>query len=150
MSSLKINRKHIAFTVFMVFTASACLCAEEDTQHACASVRDDGDRLACYDDAFGKPASAKSPDQFGLPPEKPSPSAPAEPTTITAAVTKLDRLRDGKFVVTLDNGQVWSQSEINSQADVRVGDSVTVRRGALKSYLLVTKAGIATRVKRIK
>ena len=151
MSSLKIDRKHFPIAVVIaLFTASAGLCAEEGAQHPCASVRDDGDRLACYDAAFGKPATAKSPDQFGLPTEKPSPSTPAEPATITAAVTKLDRLHDGKFVVTLDNSQVWSQSEINSQADVRVGDSITVRRGALKSYLLVTKAGIATRVKRVK
>ena len=53
-------------------------------------------------------------------------------------------------MVTLDNAQVWAQSEINSQADVEIGDSVTVRRGALGSYLLVTKAGIGTRVKRVK
>ena len=150
MTSFEINRKRIPVAVFVVFAACACPGAEKEPQHPCASVRDDSDRLACYDDAFGKPVKAKSPDQFGLPPEKPSPSTPAEPVTITAAVTKLDRLHDGKFVVTLDNSQVWSQSEINSQADVRVGDSVTVRRGALRSYLLVTKAGIATRVKRIR
>jgi hypothetical protein len=52
--------------------------------------------------------------------------------------------------VTLDNAQVWAQSEFNSQADVEIGDSVTVRRAAFGSYLLVTKAGIGTRVKRVK
>jgi hypothetical protein len=130
------------------FTASASVCAEDVTRHPCAEVRDSADRLACYDKAFGKPAQA--PDaQFGLPPKQPSPEA-AEPDTVTAAVTAIRLLHDGKFVVTLDNAQVWSQSEINSQADVRVGDSVTVRRGALRSYLLVTKGGIATRVKRVK
>lgn len=36
---------------------------------------------------------------------------------------------DGKFVVTLDNSQVWSRSEISSQAFIEVGDTVTVRRG---------------------
>ena len=46
--------------------------------------------------------------------------------------------------------QVWAQAEFNSQADVEIGDSVTVRRGALGSYLLVTKAKIGTRVKRVK
>jgi len=45
---------------------------------------------------------------------------------------------------------VWSQSEFNSQADVDIGDTITVRRGALGSYLLVTKAGIGTRVRRVK
>jgi hypothetical protein len=45
---------------------------------------------------------------------------------------------------------VWSQTEFNSQADVQVGDAITVRRGALGSYLLVTKAGVGTRVRRVK
>lgn len=135
--------------VIALFTATANLCAEEGARHPCAQVHDDGDRLACYDNAFGKPANAKPDEQFGLPPKQPSPATSA-PETVTASVTAIRLLHDGKFVVTLDNAQVWSQSEINSQADVRVGDSVTVRRGALKSYLLVTKAGIATRVKRVK
>ena len=66
------------------------------------------------------------------------------------SIKSLDWRRDGKFVVTLDNTQVWAQSEFNSQADVQVGDAITVRRGALGSYLLVTKAGLGTRVMRVK
>jgi hypothetical protein len=77
-------------------------------------------------------------------------TASVAPDSVTAAIKSLDRRRDGKFVVTLDNTQVWAQSEFNSQADVQVGDAITVRRGALGSYLLVTKAGIGTRVKRVK
>jgi hypothetical protein len=146
-----LHRKIVSVAVVAAsFTASANLRAEEGTGHPCAQVRDDGDRLACYDKAFGKPATAAPPERFGLPPKEPSPAQAAAPDSVTAAVTALDRLRDGKFVVTLDNAQVWSQSEINSQAIVQVGDTVTVRRGAFSSYLLVTKAGIATRVKRVK
>lgn len=146
-----LHRKIVSIAVIATsFAASANLCAEEDTRHPCAQVRDDHDRLACYDKAFGKSATATPPERFGLPPKEPSPEQTAAPNSVTAAVTALDRLRDGKFVVTLDNAQVWSQSEINSQADVKVGDTVTVRRGAFSSYLLVTKAGIATRVKRVK
>ena len=78
------------------------------------------------------------------------PAGSTTPSSVTATITSLDRRRDGKFVVTLDNTQVWSQSEFNSQADVDIGDTITVRRGALGSYLLVTKAGIGTRVRRVK
>jgi hypothetical protein len=139
-----------ACCVAIILAASAAVQAAEPAQHPCAQVRDDTDRLACYDSAFGKPAKpAPAAEQFGRP-AKPAPAAAAAPASVTAAVTALDRLRDGKFVVTLDNSQVWSQSEINSQALVAIGDTVTVRRAALGSYLLVTKAGIATRVKRVR
>jgi hypothetical protein len=152
--------KKIAMSVTL-FVTSGILFAADDVQHPCAHVRNDTDRLACYDQAFGKPpasAAATSPasnEQFGFTEKEMArntgqSAAPAAPDSVTAAIKSLDRRRDGKFVVTLDNTQVWAQSEFNSQADVQVGDAVTVRRGALGSYLLVTKAGIGTRVKRVK
>ncbi len=151
--------KTIAMSVTLIVT-SGILFAAEDAQHPCAHVRNDTDRLACYDQAFGKPAASADPtapapkEQFGFTEKEMArntgQSATAAPDSVTAAIKSLDRRHDGKFVVTLDNAQVWAQSEINSQADVEIGDSVTVRRGALGSYLLVTKAGIGTRVKRVK
>jgi hypothetical protein len=144
-----------------LIVTSGMLFAADEVQHPCAQLRNDTERLACYDQAFGKPpasAAATSPapnEQFGFTEKEmarnsgPS-AAPAAPDSVTAAIKSLDRRRDGKFVVTLDNTQVWAQSEFNSQADVQVGDAITVRRGALGSYLLVTKAGIGTRVKRVK
>ena len=144
-----------------LIVTSGILFAADEAQHPCAHVRNDTDRLACYDQAFGKPAAsaaASSPapkEQFGFTEKEMArntgqSAAPAAPDSVTAAIKSLDRRRDGKFVVTLDNAQVWAQSEINSQADVQAGDAITVRRGALGSYLLVTKAGIGTRVKRVK
>ena len=152
--------KTIAMSVTLIVT-SGMLFAADEVQHQCAHVRNDTDRLACYDQAFGKPpasAAATSPapsEQFGFTEKEVArntgqSAAPAAPDSVTAAIKSLDRRRDGKFVVTLDNTQVWAQSEFNSQADVQVGDAITVRRGALGSYLLVTKAGIGTRVKRVK
>ena len=151
--------KTIAMSVTLIVT-SGMLFAADEVQHQCAHVRNDTDRLACYDQAFGKPpaAAATSPvpnEQFGFTEKEMArntgqSAAPAAPDSVTAAIKSLDRRLDGKFVVTLDNTQVWAQSEFNSQADVQVGDAITVRRGALGSYLLVTKAGIGTRVKRVK
>ena len=152
--------KTIAMTVTLIVT-SGILFAADDARHPCVHVRNDTDRLACYDQAFGKPpasAAATSPapsEQFGFTEKEVArntgqSTASIAPDSVKAAIKSLDRRRDGKFVVTLDNTQVWAQSEFNSQADVQVGDAITVRRGALGSYLLVTKAGIGTRVKRVK
>jgi hypothetical protein len=141
-----------------LFGIAGTVFAADTTTHPCASVRDDTERLTCYDRAFGKPVepvAAVPKAQFGFTEREVArntgqSAGSATPSSVTATITSLDRRRDGKFVVTLDNTQVWSQSEFNSQADVDIGDTITVRRGALGSYLLVTKAGIGTRVRRVK
>ena len=49
--------KTIAMGVTLIVT-SGILFAAEDALHPCAHVRNDTDRLACYDQAFGKPAAS--------------------------------------------------------------------------------------------
>ena len=65
-------------------------------------------------------------------------------------MTAIELRDDGKFVATLANGQMWAQTELNSRIEVRVGDTVRIRRGALGSYLLSNDAGMATRVRRVR
>jgi hypothetical protein len=149
--------KTIVIGIALIGIAETVLAADSTT-HPCASVRDDTERLTCYDQVFGKPAepvAATPKAQFGFTEQEVArntgqSAGSTTPSSVRATITSLDRRRDGKFVVTLDNTQVWSQSEFNSQADVDIGDTITVRRGALGSYLLVTKAGIGTRVRRVK
>lgn len=71
------------------------------------------------------------------------------PDSITATVTEVGKRPRGEFIVTLDNGHVWMQSETNSRARLAVGDTVTIKKGALASYLLITPSKVATRVKRV-
>ena len=63
--------------------------------------------------------------------------------------TVKEALKGTQFIVTLDNGHVWVQSETNSRARLAVGDTVTIKKGALASYLLITPSKVATRVKRV-
>ena len=67
-------------------------------------------------------------------------TAPSEegPNHIQAQVTKVDTDRLGKVRVSLDNGQAWTFN--GPEALIRVGDAVTIRRGALGSFLLTTPA----------
>ena len=123
--------------------------------HRCAELRDDAERLACYDAEFGKPtaavptpASESTEKDFGLAAHG-TPQQP-EISSVTSVVATVAHQRDGRFLVTLANGQRWAQSELESKASVEAGDTVTVRRASFGSFLIVTKAGIATRVKRVK
>jgi hypothetical protein len=72
------------------------------------------------------------------------------PSSFVAKVTTVEWRRDNRFVVTLDNSQVWQQAETLTTARPMAGDPVTIRAAALGSYLLVTKASIATRVRRVR
>jgi uncharacterized cupin superfamily protein len=77
-------------------------------------------------------------------------TAATVPESITAAIKSTSRKPTGEQIFVLDNGQVWVESESNTPARVQPGDVVTVRKGALGSYLLVTPKRVATHVRRVK
>lgn len=92
--------------------------------------------------AFGynnTPSRQTTPEQFGAE-NVPRPAAAPRPiNAIAAAATEIHFTLQGRFVVTLANGQVWQQIE----GDVavpnlrrRIARTVTIRRGALGSYNL--------------
>lgn len=156
----------ILSSAFVVCAFAASASASEPVRHSCAVVADDVERLNCYDAEFGRPEPAVAPPrpaavrgvsaeaEFGLSkwtkrnldPE----AAKAAPQRITARVRQVGRQRDGRFIVTLDNDQVWMQSETMSRAGVAVDDTVTIREASLGSFLLVTTNDVATRVRRVK
>jgi hypothetical protein len=67
---------------------------------------------------------------------------------LAGAITKISKRPRGELVMTLDNGQVWTQQAVDT-FDVRVGDTVTIKAAALGSFKMSTKAGRSTRVTRV-
>ena len=68
---------------------------------------------------------------------------------IAATIVKLSVIkRNGRFIVTLDNGTRWTQDEDRSEARVAIGDDIILEKANIGSYTLITKDGIQTRVKR--
>jgi len=57
---------------------------------------------------------------------------------LTAKVTELETLPNGGMMLTLDNGQIWQQKTADRAIRVKVGDQVTIKRGALSSFLLTS------------
>ncbi len=144
--------------------------------HACAAEKNDTRRLACFDEQMrrvspGTPASV--PPVAGVP--SPSPvvatttpeqqfgmNGPIEQRQRDAAAIKppppLKKLNahikavsyrpQGQAVVTLDNGEVWEETEVSSHQPLRPGDEVAINRGVLGSFLLHTDNVPAQRVMR--
>ncbi|MGA2564812.1 MAG: hypothetical protein ABSF96_14730 [Steroidobacteraceae bacterium] len=147
--------------------AAAWSAATDD----CRALTDDARRLACYDRLFPRPASPAQPattqpgaslqpqptpdPEFGLN-EAQRRAAEGRPEraktgeSISATVTDLRTAAGGNFVVTLDNGQVWRQIELDSWSPLHKGERVTIRRGLLGSFLLITADYVTRRVSRVK
>lgn len=69
---------------------------------------------------------------------------------IEAKVTAVRALARGEQVLTLENGQVWQQTEATREQQFAVGDVVVIRKGLLGSFLLTLASGSRnSRVKRI-
>jgi hypothetical protein len=107
------------------------------------------------------PAQQTTPDKFGSeamqnsqPPQAAGEPAPPEPIdSISAKVTEYSFTPFGKFIIFLDNGQIWRQIEGDpDKADFHGSDnSVTISRASLGSYALTINGSSKTyKVKRVK
>ena len=145
---------------------------------ACAAEPDDARRLGCYDRQFRQGASALGrADPAAAPTVPPSPAPAAAPILTpeqrfglnaqlerqehgtATQPSQLDKLTNriaavsyklrGEAVVTLENGQVWEQAEMDSRVQLKAGDPVSIRRGSLGSFRLSTPTA-GFRVKRVR
>jgi len=92
-------------------------------------------------------AAVRSADNsFGLSEAKLHPVAATGPDSIQATVAGISFDQTGHAKVRLDNGQAWAVSE--TDADLKRGQPVTIKRAALGSYLLVTADRHSYRVRR--
>lgn len=141
--------------------------------YRCAEVQEDGARLACYDAAVGRlrqaeaqgeivavdhaqaasierdafgfnlPSLARLIPRFGGDGERP------EIATVQMQVERIVERANGRRIFIMSNGQAWAQIELESARNVRVGDTIWVRRAALGSFMLVgSRGGAGHRVRR--
>jgi len=70
--------------------------------------------------------------------------------SLTATVVKIRKHPYGELIVSLDNGQIWEQEHVDRRFKLRVGDTVTIRRGKVSGYRLSGKANKTIQVTRRK
>lgn len=95
-------------------------------------------------------APALVPAPVPVSPPAPSPAPQQKAGPVVSTVTALGKALDGRFRITLENGETWQQLELDTAVIVKVGDRVTLRPAAMGSRQLVTPNGMVTRVTRLK
>ncbi len=140
--------------------------------HKCGVIADDARRLDCYDSLFragaasglpaavtsttaGPPATGDAAAEFGLTEQqmelrKPPEAKEKRLDSIQARVTTAEQDRHGLWRLTLDNGQVWSQTEPALGTRFQSGSLVEIRRGSLGSFVLEVPGRPVIRVRRIR
>jgi hypothetical protein len=139
-----------------------------DSLMACAQLTSDTARLTCFDREIAEirkrnpqPPASVAPtaeQKFGLsnkqvldlgatPGQAPTPTPTA--TKLHAHIASVSQYPIERQVFVLDNGQTWQQIELDLDFAVRMGQEVTISKGALGSFWLSTDSHRATRVKRI-
>ena len=172
------RRRYLTIPATWLLFAAAGTQAQADVSH-CVPIEDPTSRLACFDaatrgtertrtDAATASAAVSPPVATAVPATPAARSTGATqadgsanfglterndvPDKITASVREVaSHTVPGRWVVTLDNGQVWEQRETTAaNRRPRPGDSVTIEQGSFGSYLMITTGRGSSRVKRIR
>jgi hypothetical protein len=119
----------------------------------CAAETDQAKRLACFD-ALASTLPKVEADQFGLTADiarKRGPAAErqADDAVLPGKIVALRQAPKGEFIFTLDNQQVWIQTQPEPSKHFAVGDVVHIEHGAMGSLWLAADKARKTRVKRI-
>jgi hypothetical protein len=119
----------------------------------CAAETDQVKRLACFD-ALASTLPKVEADQFGLTADiarKRDPAAErrADDAVLPGKIIALRQAPAGEFIFTLDNQQVWIQTQPEPNKHFAVGDVVHIEHGAMGSLWLAADKARKTRVKRI-
>lgn len=142
--------------------------------YECAAIQDGPQRLACYDAAVGRLREAETQgnliavdrqqvatlerESFGFRLPSLSSFVPrlgdeGESTegleSVQMTVARIVNRANGRHAFVMDNGQIWGQAEAQRVSNVREGDTITIRRGAIGNYMLSpSRGGAAHRVRR--
>jgi hypothetical protein len=129
---------------------------------ACAGVSDSTARLACYDAASGRATTSASPPSASTKsspssstegPPRVSSASPADarfgdngqlrgeaearrsvPSELKAYVKRVASLPNGRYLLTLDNDQVWQTTEADWAVEFNAEDAVTISRLPMGGY----------------
>ena len=147
------------YRMMLILLAPVCLPAFGATEalsdelRRCGRESDQTRRLACFDALVSSLPKIEA-DQFGMTADvaqkhNPGTSRPQQTETLTGKIVALGEAAQGRLIFTLDNGQVWAQTESRPGIRFAVGDAVRLEHGSMSSLWLAADHNRKTRVKRI-
>jgi hypothetical protein len=135
-----------------VAAAHAGTEAAADGLRRCSRETDEHQRLACFDALAAALPQIKN-DQFGMTAEiahRRDPAVEYDHSDVLAGkINGLQEVTSGQWIFTLDNGQLWIQTEPKPGMRFSVGETVQIEHGAMGSLWLAADHRRKTRVKRI-
>lgn len=132
--------------LFALLLSSAAIATPLNEQlRACASIERDTERLGCYD-ALSAALGDLAVRDFGRERQRIEEEAPQ---TINATIATISLGAHNKLTVTLDNGQVWQQTD-SVRVPWKAGEEILLERGALGSFFMKKPVGgRSIRVRRV-
>lgn len=148
-----------------------------DQLAACAQENMDAARLACYDALARVPAPVAEapPPPAPTPAPATAPVAAATAATVEAApaadpvaefgqaeevdedelveisamATAVKKRPAGQLLITLDNGQTWTEKDHEANFRVKVGDTLRIKKGRFGGYTMYTEYRRSSKVTRV-
>jgi len=137
----------------VVAPAHAATEALADGLRRCSLETDEHRRLECFDALASALPQIKN-DQFGMTANIAHKRDPAvgfdHSDVLTGKISGLQEVTSGQWIFTLDNGQLWIQSEPKPGMRFSVGEAIQIEEGAMGSLWLAADHHRKARVKRVK
>jgi hypothetical protein len=126
----------------------------DDALRRCAREGDLAQRLACFDAIVNTLPQVEA-DRFGLTADierKRDPQAvqQAKDEMLSGKISGLRQAPQDQLIFTLDNGQVWIQTEARPNIQFAVSEDVHIEHGFMSSLWLVADKHRKVRVKRLR
>ncbi|HEX4377072.1 MAG TPA: hypothetical protein VHZ99_07975 [Steroidobacteraceae bacterium] len=150
------KRTGIGFGLLLAATISPAWAVSDaliDGMRRCAAQSDQAQRLACFDTLASTLPKIEA-DRFGLTADiankrDPQSERHDKEAVLPGKIVALGAGPRGEYIFTLDNGQVWTQADLEPNKKFAVGDVVHIEHGAMGSLWLAADKARKTRVKRI-
>jgi hypothetical protein len=125
----------------------------EDALRRCAKTTEQAQRLACFDAIVSTLPQVEA-DRFGMTADierKRDPVAvqQAKDAVLGGKIAGRSQAPHGEWTFTLDNRQVWIETEPRPNVNFAVGEEVHIEHGAMSSLWLVADQHRKVRVKRL-